>query len=216
MKIHHFFHIYADGFNVSLLVNQHLIALQEYGLSRSLSEIYIGLVGKPDNRANIKELLKNSKVRIEISAEQDTGFEQVTLNAMFEHSQKNQGYYLYTHTKSASNPSIFNQCWARSMEYFCVVQWQYAIARLEEVDAVGCHWLTKKQFPHIADHNNPHGYPYFGGNFWWSKSDILRVIGRPNSTRRWDAETWIGRKIDIKIFDLCPGWPDAKNFHITF
>jgi hypothetical protein len=63
--------------------------------------MHVGTVGKPENRLKIKEWLKKSNFRGEVSAEENTGFEQVTLNAMFEHSMKNDGYYLYAHTKGA-------------------------------------------------------------------------------------------------------------------
>jgi hypothetical protein len=216
MNIHHFFHIYADGVNVPYLVNQHLIALRAYGLSSALAGMHVGIVGKPENRAKVKEWLKVSKFCGEIGVEEDAGFEQVTLNAMYEHSLGNDGYYLYTHTKSAANPSLYNQSWARSMEFFCVVRWRLAIEKLATVDAVGCHWITKEQFPFMADQNNPSGYPYFGGNFWWAKAAAIRVLGRPALTHRWCAEHWIGKKIDIEVYDLCPGWPDPEKFCITF
>jgi hypothetical protein len=87
---------------------------------------------------------------------------------------------------------------------------------LEQVDAVGCHWITKEQFPHMADQNNPEGYPYFGGNFWWAKSSHIKELGEPVRDHRFQAEHWIGKKPDTKVFDTNPGWPSPERFVITF
>jgi hypothetical protein len=81
---------------------------------------------------------------------------------------------------------------------------------------VGTHWLTTEQFPQIADQNNPDGYPYFAGNFWWAKSSHVRELGEPVREHRYQAETWIGKREGMTVYDPNPGWPDPSKFVITF
>jgi hypothetical protein len=135
---------------------------------------------------------------------------------MYKASQEEEAVYLYAHTKGASDPSLINQLWNRSMTFFNVVAWERCLQLLEGVDAVGCHWITKEQFPHMADHNNPDGYPYFGGTYWWAKSSHIKELGEPERKQRWQAEHWIGKKPDTKVHDTNPGWPSPEKFIITF
>jgi hypothetical protein len=135
---------------------------------------------------------------------------------MYRASQEEEAVYLYAHTKGASDPSLINQLWNRSMTFFNVVAWERCLQLLEGVDAVGCHWITKEQFPHMADANNPDGYPYFGGTYWWAKSSHIKELGEPERKQRWQAEHWIGKKPDTKVHDSNPGWPSPERFVITF
>jgi hypothetical protein len=102
------------------------------------------------------------------------------------------------------------------MIFFNVVAHQVCIDAIQSHDAVGCHWLTKEEHPHIADQNNPDGTPYFAGNFWWSKSEHIRKLEQPKRQNRYQAEAWIGTAPDMKIKDLNPGYPDLNKMIITF
>ncbi len=96
------------------------------------------------------------------------------------------------------------------------VAWERAIAELANVDCVGAYWLTKEEFPQIADHNNPDGYPYFAGTFWWAKSSHIRELGEPVREHRWQAEHWIGKREGMTVYNSCKGWPGPDKFVITF
>jgi len=102
------------------------------------------------------------------------------------------------------------------MIFFNVVAWERCLAELANVDCVGAYWLTKEEFPQIADHNNPDGYPYFAGTFWWAKSSHIRKLGEPVREHRWQAEHWIGKAEGMTVYNSCKGWPAPDKFIITF
>ena len=219
MKLVHYYHIYCGGGGQwQMIMHQHMMAVCNYGLIEQLDEIRVGIVGPPDQRKVVKEILDNSLVaaKIKVVITRTNAWEQATLTEMYKASQTEDAAYLYGHTKGSANPSLVAQLWGRSMIFFTIVAWEKALAELEKVDAVGCHWLTTEQFPQIADHNNPDGYPYFGGNFWWAKSSHVRELGEPLREHRYQGEHWIGKKPNTVVFDPNPGWPDPSKFVITF
>ena len=195
-----------------------MMALCNYGLIEQLDEIRVGIVGPPDQRKVVKEILDNSLVaaKIKVVVTRTNAWEQATLTEMYRASQTEDAAYLYAHTKGGSDPSLVKQMWCRSMIFFNIVAWERTLVELEKVDCVGTHWLTTEQFPQIADQNNPDGYPYFAGNFWWAKSSHVRELGEPLREHRYQAETWIGKREGMTVYDPNPGWPDPSKFVITF
>ncbi len=136
-------------------MHQHMMALCNYGLIEQLDEIRVGIVGPPEQRKVVKEILDNSLVasKIKVVVTRTNAWEQATLTEMYKASQTEDAAYLYAHTKGSSDPSLINQLWCRSMIFFNIVAWERAIAELANVDCVGAYWLTKEEFPQIADHN---------------------------------------------------------------
>jgi hypothetical protein len=183
-----------------------------------LDEIRVGIVGPPDQRKAVKEILDNSLVaaKIKVVVTRTNAWEQATLTEMYRASQTEDAAYLYAHTKGGSDPSLVKQMWCRSMIFFNIVAWERTLVELEKVDCVGTHWLTTEQFPEIRDHNNPEGYPYFAGNFWWAKSSHIRELGEPVREHRYQAETWIGKREGMTVYDPNPGWPSPDKFVTTF
>ena len=219
MKLIHYYHIYCGGGGQwQLIMHQHMMALCNYGLIEQLDEIRVGIVGPPDQRKLVKEILDNSLVaaKIKIVVTRTNAWEQATLTEMYRASQTEDAAYLYAHTKGGSDPSLVKQMWCRSMIFFNIVAWERTLVELEKVDAVGCHWLCTEQFPEIRDHNNPDGYPYFAGNFWWAKSSHIRELGEPVREHRWQAEHWIGKREGMTVYDPNPGWPSPDKFVTTF
>jgi hypothetical protein len=195
-----------------------MMALCNYGLIEQLDEIRVGIVGPPDQRKVVKEILDNSLVaaKIKVVVTRTNAWEQATLTEMYRASQTEDAAYLYAHTKGGSDPSLVKQMWCRSMIFFNIVAWERTLVELEKVDCVGTHWLTTEQFPEIRDHNNPEGYPYFAGNFWWAKSSHIRELGEPVREHRWQAEHWIGKREGMTVYDPNPGWPSPDKFVTTF
>jgi hypothetical protein len=219
MKLIHYYHIYCGGGGQwQLIMHQHMMALCNYGLIEQLDEIRVGIVGPPDQRKVVKEILDNSLVaaKIRIVVTRTNAWEQATLTEMYRASQTEDAAYLYAHTKGGSDPSLVKQMWCRSMIFFNIVAWERTLVELEKVDCVGTHWLTTEQFPEIRDHNNPEGYPYFAGNFWWAKSSHIRELGEPVREHRWQAEHWIGKREGMTVYDPNPGWPSPDKFVTTF
>ena len=219
MKLIHYYHIYCGGGGQwQLIMHQHMMALCNYGLIEQLDEIRVGIVGPPDQRKVVKDILDNSLVaaKIKVVVTRTNAWEQATLTEMYRASQTEDAAYLYAHTKGGSDPSLVKQMWCRSMIFFNIVAWERTLVELEKVDAVGCHWLCTEQFPEIRDHNNPDGYPYFAGNFWWAKSSHIRELGEPVREHRWQAEHWIGKREGMTVYDPNPGWPSPDKFVTTF
>lgn len=193
--IRHYYHVYADG-TWQDPVAEHLSALAGSAL---WPHITVGIVGGKTNRARVREAL--SVVPVDAWVEADTGWEQVTLAALRRDLTRGiGGPVLYAHTKGASDSSLINVTWRRSMTRRVVGGWRNCLDHLADVDAVGCHWLTPAEYPTLVES------PFFGGNFWWANTDYLRTLPPLRRDTRWDAESWIGLG-DPTVHDLLPGWP---------
>ena len=215
MILHHFYHIYCNN-NWSQIVPFHLECLKRYGLLDSLTTFNIGLVGNKEHRDVVKHFLDTKNIKFDIVAESNDGWEQVTMNKLYEFSQNNEGYVLYAHSKGAVNNGEQNKQWRKSMTWYNVVKWRDAVNKLDNCDAVGCHWhdFTKQSSSTLG---GPHtGNCWFAGTFWWSKLDLLRQIGAPGMSSRYDAEVWIGNIRHIKpmnVYDLTNVGYDDIGFY---
>lgn len=202
VSLYHFYHIWIGG-RWKEVVTEHIIYLRESGLLLQLDGIYIGLVGSASDRTATKEYLDTLKFNYNIAAEADQGYEQVTLDALYEFSLTHDGFVFYAHNKGSYNISHLNNAWRLSMTYYCLMQWENAIDKLQKVDAVGCHWMI----PHFYITNRIDS-PFFGGNFWWARLSIIRTLKYCARNDRYDAEKWLGTNPAITIYDLNPGVPD--------
>lgn len=192
----HFYHVYADG-QWETPVTEHINALQTSDILRHLNDIYIGIVGQPNNRIAVVRAFHNAGIYPQVAAEANEGWEHVTLEPLRKRCTSDDPI-LYAHTKGSANISDINTGWRKSMTYWNVIQWRQALTHLQTVDCVGCHWIQEGQF--------------FGGNFWWANSKYLRTLPPLDYTSRYHAEIWIGQNPDQKKHDLNPGWPDPALF----
>jgi hypothetical protein len=222
MEIHHFYHCYADGDWVVPL-HEHIRALQVGGLYDHLDSFHIGFVGSDDNIAKVCDSLEVHGVRdyITCSAVAE-GFEQETLDKLYDFSQDHDGAVLYAHTKGSANFAPINDPWRRSMEQKCVVEWRTAVAALEcdGKAIVGCHWIMgNPEVERLVEawrnrRLNPPGLDgvggMFGGNYWWTRLELLRQNCRPGRESRYAAEHWLGQLSEVMpifadtILDLNP------------
>lgn len=198
----HFYHIWADG-HWKVPVHEHLRALRD---ARFNGSVHVGLVGSPQNQDEAQRYVtKFWSPAVDWCARAETGFEQVTLNALHAYVRRPDAarHVLYAHTKGAYEESVPRDLWRESMTRWLV---RYggtaAVPLLSGHDAVGLHWLTPEKF---RDRNI--STPFFGGNFWWAASAYLRTLPAPGTASRFDAEGWIGLG-SPKVADLKPGWPD--------
>lgn len=199
----HFYHIYADpNGNWQAVLQQHFLAMFNFGLYDALTEIRVGIVG--DNTAPVLAYLEQFD-KVKIIADESHGYEQITLNKLVLHARDNDAYYYYAHTKGAHDNSLINQVWCRSMEFYTCVNWQQMTDALKSYDTAGCHFLTTTAYPFIQDANNPKGHPYYAGNFWWATSEYIKKQPRLGNETRWAAEHWIGK-----------GKPNAMDINPTF
>ena len=195
--IHHYYHIYADG-AWETPVKEHTDALRESGLEGHPDfRLHVGLVGNEQNADRVRDYLRKKKMKWTLAGWRSEGWEQVTLNALADDCQRAEGLVFYGHTKGAKDSGRFNDEWRRRMTYFNVTRWKDAVTALRTYDAYGCHWMELE------------GNWLFGGNFWWTHMQYLRLLEPPGLENRWRAEDWIGRlRHQVKGFEvLDPGPP---------
>lgn len=119
-------------------------------------------------------------------------YEFPTLNAVWNHSQVNDGAVLYLHTKGATRPGHTVDQWREMMLHFSVKKWHRAIHYLNEYDAVGCNQQVSQ------------GKNFFSGNFWWAGCKYLRSLPDPNHfiTQRIQGELWLGMNPRARFMNL--------------
>lgn len=193
-RLSHFYHVFADG-NWQTPVTEHLHHLDRSGLSAALDSFGIGIVGGSLNRLEVINFI-DSRLQIDHLAEAESGWEQETLDLMLKRIEPDE-FVLYAHTKSAANWSQVHDEWRKSMTHFMVHRWRDCVEHLEDHDTVGCHRITPGDF--------------WGGNYWWARSDWLRRMPPVPRENRYQAEAWIGT-VEGRRFDMNPGWPDPKIF----
>lgn len=201
----HFYHVYADG-DWRDPVAEHLAALKD---SKFDGYFGMGVVGTAENYDEVWQELDAIRTPDRIACA-PSGWEQVTLALAAQFAAENDGSVLYAHTKGAARKSAFQNAWRQNMTALLVSKWQDARDALAtgHYDAVGCHWLTERDFPHVKVQTD---YPMFGGNFWMATCEYIRSLPPLQTENRHQAESWIG-KGEPRVLDLSPGWPG----HIPF
>jgi hypothetical protein len=190
--IHHYYHIYADGAWKDP-VSEHTDALRESGLEDYPDfRLHIGLVGNAENVQRVRDYLRSKEFAWNLAGWSEKGWEQLTLAAVANDCQHNEGLVFYAHTKGAHAPGKFNTAWRRRMIYFNITRWKDAVTSLKTCDAYGCHWMGLE----------PNWF--FGGNFWWTHTRHIRLLDPVQLENRWRAEDWIGQlKYRIKDLKVC-------------
>jgi hypothetical protein len=176
----HFYHVYADGVWWHAAA-QHLQALVESGLLDELDEMYLGIVGRPDCRREIRHKLPGVVI-----AEADVGWEQVTLRKLHAYSKQHDAYIFYAHTKGSSSQSALAEGWRVSMTHDTVTRYRDCLAALAGADAAGPFWWQSND-PMHAEHDY-----FFAGNYWWARSEYLRTLPALKNVHRFQAEGWVG------------------------
>lgn len=199
MKLVHFYHVYADG-NWVDAATEHVEELYLSALLDDLDDLFLGIVGSPENREQVKRELPGVAV-----AEADTGWEQVTLHALHEYAMTEDAHILYAHTKGAWSQSELARQWRVSMTHDTVTRWRDCVEALSRVDVVGAHWLKSNE----AEHSE-HEF-FFAGNFWWANSDYLRKLEPVRTDHRYQAEGWIGLG-QPSVKDMRGGYAYWGNF----
>lgn len=196
----HFYHIYDTPWSPRI-IREHFEALISSGLLYHLETMYVGIVSTRGYVVPHAEILEISP----------SGWEQVTMQHIKE-KIKSGDKVLYAHTKGATadyNTSYrsFIDAWRRSMTYHTVLDWKTCVADLDEVDAVGSHWLTPEQnYGHVTIDTK-----FFAGTFWWANADYLFTLPDFTYINRFEAESWIGYG-NPTIRDKKPGYPSFDTF----
>ena len=186
-KIHHFYHIYADGLWQEPVV-EHLDALIKFKLYDNLIIFGIGIVGSLENRNIVKNFLNSYNLnKIVYYNETEFGWEQETQDSLYNYCKNNDGLILYTHTKTAGNYNDLHVRWRKTMEYYNVVRWNDCINFLNNgYSSVGCYYLP------IPDKLDPSMDGFYAGTFWWTHCKYIANFPKVARGNRYDAEGWIG------------------------
>ena len=76
------------------------------------------------------------------------------------------------------------------MTEFNVLKWENYVSKLKEFDLVGGWWNATGGLN-----------PFFEGTFWWARLDWVRGLGLPDNNDRYDAELWIGKSQNPRVYD---------------
>lgn len=197
MRLHHFYHVYADG-NWAEPVTEHCDALRRFGLFDALDSWHVGFVGSPSNVEAVRATLDTLAPGYDVAAVAESGWEQETLEPLWKWCQANDGAVLYCHTKGASRADPIDRPWRRCMTYEVVVNWQRPVQLLEAgAVAAGSHWMTAAESIAGPDYGVS---GMFGGNFWWARCESVRVNCPPGRGSRFEAEHWLGQLSEVTPF----------------
>jgi hypothetical protein len=200
VNLGHYYHLYADG-PWEHIFSEHWDKLRDSGLLFMLEFFRVGVVGSEDNRARVRESLP----MVDIVAEAEKGWEQVTLTKLRQDAEIFDGAILYAHTKGAWANTDLAREWRVSMTHDTVTRWRECVEALERVEAAGPYWL-KSHEPEHKDHGH-----FFAGNFWWARTDYLRKLDPPRNENRYQAEGWVGLK-DPTVHNMREGYSYWGNF----
>jgi len=171
------------------IVEEHIKLMIEYGLYDRVDKIYIGAVGKEPEFKKLKEFAEGfPKMEIVDYDSNLLRYEFLTLKILQKHSQKEDFYGLYFHTKGCSYPSNEGgKFWRDYMNWYNIVEWNKALCHIErdKYDMYGVKLLSARKAPAYALH--------YSGNFFWFNSEYIRTLCDINTldqTNRINAELW--------------------------
>jgi len=228
VNLWHFYHAYAQEGKEDVwlpIVNEHVNILHSSNLASKLSKVYIGVVGTKKNANKISALFEAKNIEHEICAINDTGWEQVTLNKLYEFSLENNGYVLYTHTKGAAHPSSTRDSHRETMNEYLIEKWSLNVEILSNgFCASGLFFLGgSPEYAHkepLPKESNPKVKRYqgfFAGNFWWCNLKFIKNMGYPPVENRIKAEAWMNNlynstnHFEYMVYDMLP-----DKLHETF
>jgi len=196
------------------VVARQVIALRDSGLAEAASEMFIGVNGGEEDTMAVSSLAPE-KAKVIQHPDGSKG-EHPTLHALQKWLPEHRGWHvIYFHTKGATKPgNAFWDQWRDCMMKHCVWNWQQCVLDLEMgFDTAGVHYLVPEKYPGSVLS------PFYGGNFWWAKSDYLLTLPpiAPSAVDRpsfYDAESWIGRG-PRRPNARCYGshWPNPTDCH---
>lgn len=200
-RIAHFYHVYCAG-DWHVPVAEHLLALE---VSSYSGPFVVGVVGPPSKRKEALSWIGEWRI-VDDVIHADDGAEQVTINALDGYAEAHDGSVMYAHTKGASTPSHVQTRWRHEMTRHVVRGWSSCEHMLAlGHDAVGCYWVSSRDWPGDIVPHPFWGWGHFSGNFWVASCAYLRTLPAPSMMSRYGAEAWLGSGPTCpRILDLLP------------
>lgn len=210
MRIAIWYHCILRGSGINeehaiAVLQSQMNALRESGLGTAAREIHIGVNGTDSDALTVMGFNHWPKTRI--YSQPDGKSELATLH----HLQPwlRPGWFVfYHHIKGVQYPGnpVWER-WRKCMEKACVWNWEECVSLLAKgCDTVGAHWMDSIRYPII-----PASQRYWGGNFWWARSEYLMTLPplKPDSRdNRYEAEAWIGQgKKKPSVYDFARHFP---------
>lgn len=122
-------------------------------------------------------------------------YEFPTLQLLYDELEENTNV-CYLHLKGVSQPnSLGHRAWRRELCEFTLIEWRSRVHHLTGLYSSGprvCQGGGGKYGDNVAAHK------HYSGNFWWARSDYIKMLPNPSSFRimhlnRYAAESWIGQ-----------------------
>lgn len=207
-KIYHFYHIWADG-KWQVPLSEHIDALLRSNLINNIYSFQVGIVGKPENREQVKSYLNKRNIDFFICKEIDLGSEHETLDEIINlEDNDDSAYILYAHTKGSYNDQKFEHDWRQNMTDLLIHRWEECVNQLSFNTIVGPSYSTnhgsmkfplKIAYPQGKSHAS---YGHFNGNFWWSHLKNIKLLGKPMRLYNFDG-TYDRNAAEIWVKNLC-------------
>jgi hypothetical protein len=210
--IHVFWHVYVDHRRVTHcthIIQRQFAKLQASGLLDQAECVHIGYVSSVPFPC--KEVLGHPKIHI--AAHQQNGYEGVTtryLKSICDNLDSDIAV-LYIHTRGttrrADTPA---EDWTLMMEHFVIDRWRHALRMLHGCHTCGCEMWRHRHRVLKGEHSY-----HYSGNFWWAKSEYIKLLPPPTSeTRHMESEDWVlqlaGRRFDKNEFGVLHRTAAAK------
>ena len=197
IPIYIFWHIYIDKNNVERgisIIQRQFTKIKESGLLDRCEAIYIGYVSSISFPCD--NIINNPKVKIIVH--KTSGYEGVTSNALkaFCDSDSTNSLIMYIHNRGMSHSENSpSEDWTLMMEYFIIENWKKSIDILKDKYTCGCELWSH------TDRINPSDFIFhYSGNFWWSRSEYIRLLEYPKFNNRFvESEDWILQLADHGI-----------------
>jgi SAM-dependent methyltransferase len=167
------------------VVEEQCIKLVASGLWERTERLFIGLLG--EDRAELT--LRDAKAEVAYYSPDVALAELPTLAVLQQFCRSRDCLAYYVHTKGVTRPGRGTREWRHSMEHFVITRYEDCIEMLESHDVCGINW------------GKCDWCQFFAGNFWWARSDYVRMLpdirslqripGR-DASRRFVCERWIG------------------------
>lgn len=215
-----FYHcLFVAGNPPDLLVNafdvvdEQMEQLKASGLLDEAKEFIVGINGGPESDGYAHILIPAKAKRVMHGLESKS--ENLTIVEIEKWVSTHPDWYvLYIHSKGATHrypDTLQRNSWRRCMMKHLVSNWRQCVRDMDAgYESVGCHWLRKM--------GSDQSQNYWGGNFWWAKSNFLRTLpsicnrdririsGISSLESRYEAEVWIGNG---------PRLPMVRDYHPT-
>lgn len=176
------------------IVDEQVLKLRASGLWDRTERLFVGLLGSaPDEFP-----LQDPRILPMYFGTDYTPAELPTLAALQQFCRTRDCLVYYVHTKGVFAPANGTRDWRRSMEHFVITRHQDCIAALADQDLCGINWHSS-------------WCRFFGGNFWWARSDYLRSLPDIRSmepipgldlSRRHVCERWVGENPAVRAVSL--------------